>query len=185
MKYFIALALFFCFSNSYSQDNSVTNLDEALKEMRVKPDAFTGNTLYFSKRTPENLNDVDRLLAYITKASNGNSKPYLRLMVSHVADQRQSTDFAVDKVIILIQGRPFTIKPTTAEIKTNGRHVWIDAHVKDSKIYEDIIKSIIASETKVTARFYSLSSYIEFEISKKEKKALNDVLTTYYLLIGK
>ena len=158
-------------------------LDKILKELRSDGDGFSQVTRYFSKRTPKDINDVDRMLAYIIKKADGSVA--LRLMLSRVQDIDPNNNYiTILNAIVLADNVPYTINPQLSDIKKNRNHSWIDVSCTNNKFYYDIINSVIKSD-KSQVRFTSGPIVRDFTVSSREKKALLEVITAYNAMGGK
>lgn len=165
-------------------DNKVTTLTEAMENIWSEQDEFTHVTKYYSKKTPKNQNDLlDRFFIFISVPEN-NEIPRLFLEVSHSVLNRQFGNYNYIKTIYLLSDDKTIELPVTSEgIIGNGtQHFIFTMGFGKKPLYFDFIKGMVNAKTTKGRLVTPKNLSFDFDISARERKAMNDVLTLWELM---
>ena len=153
---------------------------EAMKNIRVDKDEFTHITKYYSGKTPKDIKDLDRFFIFINVPEK-QEQQRLFLEVSHYSSFHPVIGYMrYRKIVLLADDKTIELPLNLGSISGNGtRHsIFTMGFGKRPEFYEFIKGMINAQNTK--ARLYTDDNrYLDFDISSRERKALNDVISLW------
>lgn len=189
MKSRIYLIAFLFLSGLSLSAQDLVNVDkepaklEAMKNIRVEKDDFSQVAKYFSDRTPKDIKDLDRFFISISVPEDQNQQK-LFLEVSHYASFHPVKGYMrYRKIVLLADDKTIELPLNQGTISGNGtRHSTFRMRFgRKPEFYEFIKRMINAQVTK--ARLFTVDNkYLDFDISSRERKALNDVITLWELI---
>ena len=183
LKYYL-FALLFISGLSLNAQNTDKDFakSEAMKNIREEKDEFTKIVTYFSGRTPKNQNDfTDRFFIYISIPEN-NGEPRLFLKVSHSEDYRRLGRYNYIKKIYLLSDDKTIELPVNSDgvISGNGtQHSTFNMGFGKKPIYFDFVKRMVNAQITKARIVTPKNLLIEFDISARERMAINDVITLW------
>lgn len=189
MKSRIYLIAFLFLSGLSLSAQDLVNVDiepaklEAMKNIRVEKDDFSKVAKYFSDRTPKDIKDLDRFFIFISVPENQNQQR-LFLEVSHYSSFHPVKGYMrYRKIVLLADDKTIELPLNQGTISGNGTQhsTFTMGFGRKPEFYEFIKRTINAQVTKARL-FTDDNRYLDFEISSRERKALNDVITLWELI---
>lgn len=158
-------------------------LEMVMREMRPERDEFQRTVSYFSNKTPRFKDDQDRLYAYVLQTDSG--KIYMKMVISHVNVLHSGyPNISIQQIILKADTSTFAIKNRRMIFGNGTRHAYFDAGFSYNSDVCVFVKKIIAS-SEIKVRFEEAGgTYLDFKVSEREKKALNDVVELYKAMRG-
>jgi hypothetical protein len=189
MKSRIYLIAFFFLSGLSLSAQDLVNVDkesaksEAMKNIRVEKDDFSHVAKYFSDRTPKDIKDLNRFFIFISVPENQNQQR-LFLEVSHYASFHPVKGYMrYRKIVLLADDKTIELPLNQGTIRGNGtRHSTFTMGFGRKPEFYEFIKSTINAQVTKARLFTDDNRYLDFEISSRERKALNDVITLWELI---
>jgi hypothetical protein len=158
-------------------------LSEAMTNIRTVKDEFAQSTLYYSVKTPKNQNDFyDRFFLYI-KVPENNGVPRLFLEISHSDQYRRGDYYRIKKISLLSDGKPLDLPMDQGTVTGNGTQQAIFTMGFGKKpYYFDYVKDMANAQTTKARIITPKDLIIDFDISARERKAMNDVIALWEII---
>lgn len=184
----LAIVLLLILSNKISaqQLNSFENQPlfiESMKNIRVVKDEFTHKTKYYSDRTPKDINDLDRFFIYINVPEK-QEQQRLFLEVSHYSTFHPVIGYMrYRKIVLLSDDKTIELPLSQGTISGNGtRHSTFTMGFGRKPEFYEFIKGMINAQTTKARLYTDDNRYLDFDISSRERKALNDIITLWEII---
>ena len=170
-------------AQQYSASGDEPMLTEALKNIRIEKDEFTHIAKYYSDRTPKDIKDQDRFFIFINVPANPKEQR-LFLEVSHYASFHPNIGYMrYSKIILLADDKTIELPLSLGAISGNGnQHSTFTMGFGRRPEYYDFIKSMISAQTTKARLYTDDGRYLDFDISSRERKAINDVITLWEIV---
>jgi hypothetical protein len=156
---------------------------EAMKNIRVEKDDFSYTTKYYSDRTPKDIKDQDRFFIFINVPANPKEQR-LFLEVSHYASFHPIIGYMrYSKIKLQSDDKTIELPLSLGSISGNGKqHSTFTMGFGRRPEYYDFIKSMISAQTTKARLYTDDGRYLDFDISSRERKAINDVITLWEIV---
>ena len=145
------------------------------KSLRSKHDDFNGITWYYDKSTSK-WGNRNRFYLYIGEQAD----VWMNFAISYCGDDW----LFIKKYIIKADNERFELMPDEVKRDNNSGDVWEWSVFGNSSNIRNIVRKVIESKT-AKLRCVGRKYHKDRTITKKEKKALKNILSAYYTFGGK
>ena len=156
---------------------------EALKNIRIVKDAFTHSAKYYSDRTPKDIKDLNRFFIFISVPEIQNQQR-LFLEVSHYSSFHPVIGYMrYRQIVLLADDKTIELPLNQGTISGNGtQHSTFTMGFGRKPEFYEFLKGPINAQVTKARLFTDDNRYLDFEISSRERKALNDVITLWEII---